>query len=62
MTAFQSAYKNDHSTENALLNIQNNLLLNMANGSVTVLTLLDLSTAFDTIYHTILLDRITTVN
>ena len=58
MTGFQSAYRKHHSTESALLNIQNNILLNMAKGSVTALTLLDLSAAFDTIDHTILLDRL----
>ena len=58
MTAFQSAYRKHHSTESALLNIQNDILLNMAKGSMTALTLLDLSTAFDTIDHTILLDRL----
>ena len=49
-----------YSSESALFNIQNNLLLNMAKGSVTALTLLDLSFAFDTIYDTILLDRFNT--
>ena len=58
MTAFQSAYRKHHLTENALLNIHNDILLNMAKGSVTALTLLDLSVAFDTIDHTILLDRL----
>ena len=58
MTAFQSAYRKHHSTESALLNIQNDILLDMAKGSVTALSLLDLSTAFDTIDHTILLDRL----
>ena len=58
MTAFQSAYRKHHSTESALLNIHNDILLNMAKGSVTALTLLDLSAAFDTIGHTILLDRL----
>ena len=58
MTSFQSAYRKHHSTESALLNIQNDILLNMAKGSVTALTLLDLSAAFDTIDHTILLDRL----
>ena len=52
MTAFQSAKRKHHSTESALLNIHNDILLNMA------LTLLDLSTAFNTIDHTILLDRL----
>ena len=58
MTAFQSAYRKYHSIESALLNIHNDILLNMAKGSVNVLTLLDLSAAFDTIDHTILVDRL----
>ena len=58
MTAFQLAYRKHHSTESALLNIHNDILLNIAKGSVTALTLLDLSTAFNTIDHTILLDRL----
>ena len=35
MTAFHSAYRKLHSTKSALLNIQNDLLLNMAKGFVT---------------------------
>ena len=58
MIAFQSAYRKHHSTESALLNIYNDILLNMAKGYVSALTHLDLSTAFDTIDHTILLDRL----
>ena len=54
MTAFQLVYRKHHSTESALLNIHNDILLNMAKGSVTALTLLDLSAAFDTIDHTLL--------
>ena len=54
MTAFQSTYGKHHSTESALLNIHNDILLNMANGSVTALSLLDLSGVFNTIDHTIL--------
>ena len=42
----------------SLLTMHNDILLNMAKGSVTALTLLDLSTAFNTIDHTILLDRL----
>ena len=57
MTAFQSAYRKHHSTESVLLNIHNDIL-NMAKGSVTAFTLLDLSATFETIDHTILLDRL----
>ena len=58
MTAFQLPYRKHHSTESALLNIHNDILLNMAKGSVTALTLLDLSASFDIIDHTIFLDRL----
>ena len=58
MTAFQLAYRKHYSTESALLNIHNNILLNMAKGSVTALTLLDLFAVFDTIDYTIPLDRL----
>ena len=54
----QSAYKRFHSTETALLKIHNDIICNMDNGKVTALTLLDLSAAFDTIDHSILLERL----
>ena len=54
----QSAYKRFHSTETALLKIHNDIICNMDNGKVTALTLLDLSAAFDTIDHAILLERL----
>ena len=55
---FQSAYRKSHSTETALLRIQNDILMAMDKGKVTALTLLDLSAAFDTIDHSILLKRL----
>ena len=54
---YQSAYRKFHSTETALLKIHN-ILSSMDDGRVTALTLLDLSAAFDTIDHTILLRRL----
>ena len=57
-SSFQSAYKSSHSTETALLNIQDDIHNNMAKGRVTALTLLDLSAAFDTIDHKLLLERL----
>ena len=51
----QSAYKKNHSTETTLLKITNDISTNMEKKRVTVLTLLDLSAAFDTIDHAALL-------
>ena len=48
----QSAYRLGHSTETALLKIQNDILAAMDNQRVTLLVLLDLSAAFDTIGFT----------
>ena len=55
---YQSAYRKFHSSETALLKIHNDILSSMDDGRVTALTLLDLSAAFDTIDHTILLRRL----
>ena len=55
---FQSAYREFHSIESALLKIHNDILSSMDDGKVKALTLLDLSAAFDTIDHTILLRRL----
>src|SRR6187399_1771265 len=55
---FQSAYRKFHSTETALLRIQNDLLLASNHQKVSALVLLDLSAAFDTIDHQILLKRL----
>ena len=56
---YQSAYKAFHSTETALLTVQNEVFEAMEKGEVTALTLLDLSAAFDTIDHDLLLNRLT---
>ena len=53
----QSAYRQYHSTETALLKVLNDILINMNSQRVTLLVLLDQSSAFDTIDHKILLER-----
>ena len=54
----QSAYRQHHSTETALLKVKNDLLMAMDKDQVTLLVLLDLSSAFDTVEHEILLERL----
>ena len=58
ISKFQSAYRKNFSTETALTRIQNDLLLASNNREVSALVLLDLSAAFDTLDHGILLDRL----
>lgn len=60
MEPFQSAYRAHHSTETALLSVMNDLLLACDRGKVSLLSMLDLSAAFDTIDHGILLERLKT--
>ena len=51
---YQSAYRPGHSTETAFLKVVNNLFLSPNKGNISVLALLDFSSAFDTIDHPIL--------
>ena len=55
---FQSAYHAHDSTETALLGITNCLLGSADEGQVSILTLLDLSAAVDTLDYSILLTRL----
>ena len=52
--SLQPAYRRHHSTETALIKVKNDILMNMENQKVTLLVLLDLSAAFDTVDHRIL--------
>ena len=55
---FQSAYQKCHSTETALLRVVYDLLQASDRGCVSILSLLDLSAAFDTVDHNILITRL----
>jgi len=54
----QSAHKPLQSTETALLNVKNDILMSMNQQHVTLLVLLDLCAAFDTIHHDKLIQRL----
>ena len=56
----QSAYRPGHSTETALLKVVNDLFLSLNKGNISVLALLDFSSAFETIVHPILVHRLHT--
>ena len=54
---FQSAHKAHHSTETGLLTITNDISLSLDRRDKVFLLLLDLSAAFDTVNHSLLLSR-----
>jgi len=55
LPSLQSAYRKNHSTETAVLKVITDVLRAADRGEVTLLCLLDLSAAFDTKDHDILL-------
>ena len=60
--ALQSAYKPGHSCETALIKIFNDLLTHLDQNHEVLVALLDLSAAFDTVDHTLLLQRLETTH
>ena len=58
---YQSAYRKLHSTETALCKIHDVLVSNTCPGKSSILVLLDLSAAFDTVGYQLLLSDFSTV-
>ena len=54
---YQSAYKSNHSTETALIAVRDDIKRGFDNRKGSTLIMIDLYVAFDTISHSILLQR-----
>ena len=55
---YKSAYKRNHSTETALIRVHNDIAMAIDQHNSVILVLLDLSAAFDTVDHGIILSRL----
>ena len=53
---YLSAYRKFFSTETALMKLQNDILTQLDDKRMVLMTMIDLSAAFDTVDHDILLD------
>ena len=58
LPSMQSAYRKKHSTETAVLKVITDVLRAADRGEVSLLCMLDLSAAFDTVDHDILIERL----
>lgn len=58
MPTDQSTYRKGHSTETSLLHLQNDIVEEIANGRLALLSLLDLTAAFDMVDHHVLIQRL----
>jgi len=58
LPSLQSAYRKKHSTETAVLKVIADVLCAADRGEVSLLCMLDLSAAFDTVDHNILIERL----
>ena len=56
MLSYQSAYRANYSCETSILKLCNDILRAMERQEITALVALDLSTAFDAVNHSVLLN------
>ena len=56
LPSYQSAYRQDYSTETLLLKIYNDILWDMEQQKISPFIAIDLSATFDTVYHGLLLE------
>ena len=58
----QYAYRNNSSTEQALVNVTEQIYKYIDKGKISLLVLLDLSKAFDSVNHDLLLNKLVQLN
>ncbi len=58
---FQSGFHEHHSTETALIRVSSDIMMAADSGEYTALVLLGLSSAFDTVDHSIMINRLNDV-
>ena len=58
LPVYQSGYMKFHSTETALIDVSSNLFASMDVQNVSLLTFLDMSSAFDCVDHVLLLKEL----
>ena len=58
LSVYQSGFRSLHSNSTCLTDVTNTLLQNIDKGQLTGLVLLDLTKAFDTVDHSLLLDKL----
>lgn len=58
LSKYQSAYRRFHSTETALLRILSDMINAVEDGKVALVAILDMSAAFDTVNHEILIHKL----
>ena len=58
LPSYQSGYRQHYSTETAILKVLSDLFLSMDSGDVSLVASLDLQAAFDTVDHSILIQRL----